>query len=420
VKTIAKAIASLGNRPRIYLCVGAYEEKVKITTAVSIFGGFKCDDWTYSGTKAAIRPPDDGPGLTVESVSSPIVLADLAITMRDATAPGASSLGMFVTNSTRVTLKRMTIATGKGADGKVPGVIAPYAGFPIGFTREPDRFIRLQCPAPLGSSSAGGGGTLASGRAGLGGYPTHRPSYPNEWIGFGGSGNETGCTRGLNGSYGLAGKAPGTLSEVGRLTSAGWEGANGFPGGNGATGQGGGGGGGKGEFNGEDGFVGGCGGLGGEGGQAGGSSIALLSYESGVHLDGSELQAGSGGKGGAGGNGQAGQGGLTYINLFGTNACDGGSGGSGGSGAGGGGGAGGSSIAVAYHGAVPLIDGVAASDADVQVHWSLGAAGTGGSHGAGGGPAPRQYSGDPVGVAGADGVDGIPGVAKAIIAVRDP
>ena len=55
VKTIGKALGIAGGKPRVYVCEGTYGESVDLTKAVSIYGGFKCSDWSYSGTSPRSR-----------------------------------------------------------------------------------------------------------------------------------------------------------------------------------------------------------------------------------------------------------------------------------------------------------------------------------------------------------------------------
>ncbi len=47
VKSLAVGIAKLGARGRVYICEGTYAESVKLTSGVSLYGGFACGQWTY-------------------------------------------------------------------------------------------------------------------------------------------------------------------------------------------------------------------------------------------------------------------------------------------------------------------------------------------------------------------------------------
>ena len=55
VKSISAALGKLGGKTRIYVCEGTYDEHVKLTRAVSLYAGFACGAWSYSGTKPGSR-----------------------------------------------------------------------------------------------------------------------------------------------------------------------------------------------------------------------------------------------------------------------------------------------------------------------------------------------------------------------------
>jgi len=103
--------------------------------------------------------------------------------------------------------------------------------------------------------------------------------------------------------------------------------------------------------------MGGCGGDPGIGGTGGGASVALLSWQSTVVIDGCKLTASSGGAGGDGGKGHVGGAGKAggaggaadTTNTVGKGGI-GGDGGNGGNGGNGAGGTGGPSIALVYDG----------------------------------------------------------------------
>src|SRR5215213_9301610 len=78
VKTITSALTKLNGRPRIYVCEGTYPESVKLTSAVSIFGGFACNTWEYNGNKPSIAPNAGVAAIEIVGGSSPMRIADLA------------------------------------------------------------------------------------------------------------------------------------------------------------------------------------------------------------------------------------------------------------------------------------------------------------------------------------------------------
>jgi hypothetical protein len=79
VKSIGAALGKLGNKQRVYVCEGTYAEHVKLTSAVSLYGGFACGAWSYSGGKAKIAPADVGYALQVDKVNDATLIEDLSV-----------------------------------------------------------------------------------------------------------------------------------------------------------------------------------------------------------------------------------------------------------------------------------------------------------------------------------------------------
>lgn len=416
LKTLTAALANgkTASKPRVYVCEGTYPERVVLTSAVSLYGGFACGAWSYSGTKAKVAPPDPGYALELRGASAPVVLADLDLVAKDGATPGESSVAAFVVSSTKVTLRRMSLTAGKGidaADAADPAAFAP-----------PN--------APDGTSGAAGGAatpnpacvTSLGGAGGKDGTPPNGapggvavvPVYPVGNTGAGGTGGGN-CATGLgtDGSYGVAGTPGAGASTPGMLDATGWKPAGGTAGSAGGHAQGGGGGAQRNPAGvGGSGGPGGCGGAGGAKGTAGGSSIALLVFESAVLLEQPSLAAKDAGRGGNAAKGQKAQlGSVNPANGTGANACAGGFGGIGGSGGGGGGGAGGLSIGVFYKGTPPTLDGASTPSADALPAVTLGQKGPAGLKGLGGDAAQTTA---PASHAGLDGTDGAPGDAKAV------
>jgi hypothetical protein len=417
VKSISAALGKLGGKPRVYICEGTYAEHVKITSAVSVYGGFACGSWSYSGTKAKIAPTDKGLALEIRGVSAAVALSDLEVTAKDASEPGESSVAAFVVSATKVTFRRTSLTAGKGVagtDDTDPGAFAPLNA-PDGTAGSAAVNPGGQTPNPLCTTSIGGAGGKDGTPNGAAGVVAVVPVYPVGYTGAGGPGGVS-CFAG-DGSYGVAGTPGAGASTLGTLDASGWKGADGAPGGTGGNGQGGGGGGQKvvgGGGVGGSGGPGGCGGAGGAKGAGGGSSIALLVFQSSVALEQSTLVANDAGRGGNAAKGQKGQ--LNQTNTAAPSsagaACAGGIGGIGGSGGGGGGGAGGLSVGLLYNGTAPTIDGASKTAADTLSSVTVGAKGTAGSKGLGGDAA--QISA-PASRPGTDGTDGAAGQAKAVM-----
>ena len=447
--SIAQALENLGGKTRVYVCNGAYGEQVRLTTAVSVYGGLACTGdagdrvWSYAGESAQVTSPSPGYALSVEGVDAgSVTLEDLSFTAPSATAAGASSIAALVASSV-VTLRRVTLSAGNGADGEAgaDGTQNPnYTGF------APDGGAQMGNSGGLPISGGAGGvnaclqfGSSAGGDGGLGCSPgpsspglgtpgTANPEAPATTAGRDGlpmgtvvpidggaavtvSADDPGAD-GLAGDGGVAALAQvyGTLSSSGWTPSAGGDGANGDPGqgGAGATDPlygrcgtpaqslGGGGGG-----------AGGCGGSGGQGGGGGGASIALAIVASTVDLKDCVVITGAAGTGGAGGAGQDGQaGGPGGDASFGSNPhAPGAAGGNGAGGSGGAGGTGGISVGILSTGSTITSDMASEST-------TLGSSGTGGAPGVSG----RHPTGGAL-TTGTDGNPGAPGSPGTSVAV---
>jgi hypothetical protein len=441
--TIAQALASLGNKTRVYLCNGLYGEPVSVTTAVSMYGGLSCAAgsagpvWTYVGGSAQVSSPSPAVALSVTGVSSGVVtVEDVSFAAPDATAPGTSSIAALIAFSS-VHLVRVTLSAGSGANGAAgaAGSMNPnYAGLaPAGKAQVWTTVNGLFGPVSggaggvndckqLGSSVGGNGGLGCVGSVGTAG--TSNPQAPVTTPGRDGlamgpvdggpaiAANDPGAD-GVPGDGGVAAPAQiyGTLSPSGWVPSAGGDGTPGNPGQGGAgatdpllnqctvaTQDIGGGGGGSG----------GCGGAGGAGGGGGGASIALASVGSTIDLTGGTLlaaAAGTGGQGGAGEDGQAGAPGGDDSSFSGLHAAGGG-GGNGAGGSGGAGGIGGISAGIVESGS--------RITADPTTNTKPGSPGAGGTAGPGGRYSPGILM---TGMDGHPGASGSAGTAVAVLSL---
>jgi hypothetical protein len=472
--TIHQALANLGAKRRIYVCNGAYREQVRIATPVSVYGGLSCDReagslvWSYVGGSAEVSSPSPAYALSVVApgamnvdagagdaggetgaagadagLGGPVVIADLTFNSPNATMAGDSSIGaLFV--SSAVTLQRVTLHAGSGADGAVgaDGVAVPnYTGAaPAGGGQALDgRGFAVSAGTggsnmcmQFGSSLGGDGGIGCLLDAGFGTAGSATPPAPITTVGRDGlprltalsDGGETAANDpgadGIAGDGGAPAQGYGILSPSGWAPSAGGDGAAGSPGQGGAgasdplanldcssnpiTTIGGGGGG--------SGGCGGAGGRGGGGGGGGGASIALASVASSVVLEACVLATGGGGTGGAGGAGQDGQAGgpggddpaTPYQHAAGA------AGGNGSGGSGGAGGTGGISVGVLYQGGQVLLD------TSTMQGTTVGAPGAGGAAG----PAGRTPGAALImtGSNGNPGAPGAPGTATPVLPLK--
>jgi hypothetical protein len=394
--TLGAALTKAGTagKGKIFVCEGSYTESVEIKATVGVYGGFKCADWTYSGTKPKFAGAKPDYVVKVDGASG-VTLADLELDGKDgAVGTGQSSIGLFVAGATGAIISRIFVSAGQGASG--PGGTLNAFSFPQqtdldgnaadGGTAGPAKAVA--CPG--GKPSTGGKGGDGAGGDGDNGAPAGDGGAK----GLGGA-QSIPCTIGGDGSNGLSGKDAVAAPLVGDLTNLGWQPSSGASGLAGEPGQGGGGGGGR-TFNavsggGGSGGGGGCGGAPGGGGTGGGASIAIAVLNSSLSISSSEAKAASAGNGGAGIGGQAGQTPGGFPGAGKSAGCAGGNGGVGGKGGAGSGGAGGISVGILYKGTKPTTD--AATDGKITV-------GTKGNKGIGGVPGTN---------------DGIDGVAQAVL-----
>lgn len=394
-QTIGKALGSVGALTRVYVCEGIYPEDVAITPPVdgiSIYGGFKCIAWTYTGNQ-----PQVGKGqiaLKISGTTKAFTIQDMLFHAADGNAGNATSIGALVANAAgMVTLNRVNLVAGVGAAGSDAAAGSNYSASlaqsdpsiqghaASGITGGGPQACTGLCTDTI-TSSGGSGGT---GGGGPGDGSIGLPSLGGGQKGtgdpdFGGSGV---CTNGSPGGNATAvGADAVSPTATGTLTENGWTPTASAAGKNGAPGQGGGGGGGG--YNaantsggGGGGACGGCGGGGGGGGAAGGGSIALASFNSTVTMTSGQLHAGDAGNGGKGGAGQTGQlGGFGGTQT--APGCAGGGGGNGSAGGTGAGGVGGISVDVLYKGTQPNVDGTTQGQ---MVVGKAGTAGVGGKAG---------------------------------------
>ncbi len=387
VKTFKTALSKLGNKSRLYVCAGTYDERVELTSAISIYGGFACGAWTYAASnKVSIAPKEPGIALTLKNAGrDPLRLQDISVVAANAKAPGESSVAVSLDGSSDAVFARCSFEAGEAADGETKPVAqftwdasnAPIGGqAPLVATPLVGGLGgKLTCPGGAITQGGSGGNLKAAEYNGQPGTPSGGPGGPGG----------TTCSLGTDGAQPAAAADGALLDALGRIEGGLWVSSGPNPGKTGAPGGGGGGGGAKdGEGGGGGGGSGGCGGAGGGGGQSGGSSIALLVSASAVTLLDTKLEAKAGRKGGPGVPGQDGDTRFGARSAVATGACDGGRGGRGGKGGAGAGGAGGLSAAVVHRGAAPKFEGTTAASARV------GARGEGGGGGAGNDGPPGQ------------------------------
>jgi hypothetical protein len=379
VATLAHAIelAATAQVP-VYVCAGTYKEHVEITDDhIALRGAYTCQNsvWTYDRSKhSRIAPTSKDEALRIKSVNG-LEVTDMDLVSANATAPGASSVAVFVSASKSVVFTRVHATAGNGMAGAM-GMVEPYTYTDQDALKGNDAVVALpglmrsDCPVCAGTSivTVGGQGGVAM-QGGAPGEPTELGG------GAAGTSDATMCTNGGDGGNAPAPDDGGGATSTGAVDSSGWLPAGGVDGANGTPGQGGGGGGGAKTGSsgaGGSGACGGCGGKGGGAGAGGGASIAILALGSKVTLQDCRLDTGIGGKGGDGVAGQVGQDGGAHGTASGF-ACNGGNGGNGSAGGAGGGGAGGISVGVVYDSASSTIT------VDSRTTYTPGSPGVGGT-----------------------------------------
>lgn len=358
VRSITKAVAlaAASTKPRVYLCAGTYNDSVEVKTPISIFGGFTCTppgDWKNTGAGVTWNATKPDFALRISGLGSKVFVDDVEIDAKDGTAPGDSSIGVFIADSAEVAFERVVINAGKGIGGatkqKASAKTNATKGSPAA---NPNGGPGAKNMCSDGDSTGGNGGTIGADDATGGGPQALGGGQPGA-IG----GACTGAGGGKAGAGGGAGDVAAVTTVRGSLASAGWKSADGANGAPGKRAQGGGGGGARAGAGGGGG-AGGCGGDGGSGGGGGGASIAVAVVGAKATFVASQLRSSTAGAGGDGAGGQPGQpfgGGGAGGTGNPTDGCAGGDGGTGGAGGAGGGGAGGISTPVLYKGTLPTM-----------------------------------------------------------------
>ena len=314
---------------RVYVCgtAGTYTERVTFRTStdgLKVFGGFRCEDWTYHPESIRSRvEPFAGHALVVDGLLEGLEVHDFEFATIG--RPNHQSpIAAWVRNSKGVVFRRTAFIGGPGAKGK-NGVGGADGGTPSSSLMSHANAVGvvggyLGGGSPCGSEegSLGGNGGYGGISGGGVGWPIAgvRPPVEGEAGALGGVGSING-ENGGNGSRGETG-AHSDPADVGAFGLGGFYRGCASTGAIGHPGQGGGGGGGGfwtealdcSAGGGGAGGFGGCGGKGATGGIGGDASVGLLTWSSFVTLDSCELSSDSGGDGGDGGRGGTGSVGL--------------------------------------------------------------------------------------------------------------
>ncbi len=468
-RTIARGVlrAEITGRRNVLVQAGVYAEVVALASGVNIWGGYDTM-WqrdTRSAPEHEVRVTggldpvaDQTLVIRAHNLAAPTTLADLVIDAPDAVGQqlngGRSSYGVHAQNAANLTLLRLTIYAGNGADGPngtngaaAAGGTAVAAGMPGqsgGGAVESEFLCEVSshggggargnnaCVGGLNANGGNGGnggemdtscdlfGFCSNCTATAGDTGANAAQVSAGMYGAGGSGG-AGASACAVGQSGLSGRVQNGLAGSGglgsSLTAGSWYARGGDTGMAGAHGGGGGGGGGSGGCDlgidsygagGGGGGAGGCAAVSGGGGGGGGGgsfgSFATFSTVNATDCVFHRGNAGAGGNGGEGGRGQSGAAGGSGGTASGDSSAGGGAGagGHGGHGGGGGGGTGGSSYGIFSHSST-ITD-------TVSCTFAGGAAGLAGTGGASATTAPAAERDGNAGATGATGTLGDVGV----------
>ncbi len=384
----AKALAD--GKSNIFISTGTLSESatVVVPSGLSLWGGYDAaQGWARSDAIAhPLLMVADPTGVSFQTIVAAMTWDRVDVQSANATAPGASSYGMFVASSTdALVISNSSVTAGDGAPGSASQApAAPTTPLSANGLVGSGAYTAVCCQSIISDTCmAGQPGQNACAFSGGQGSPCGNGGSPA--AGGGPSGGAPGGLReqGKPGGAGTAGAdATAPTAAFGASALAGYTPAQGTVGGAGAGGSGGGGGGldyvGSCTCGstisipaGHGGAAGGCGGGPASAAGGGGGSFAIYLFDSGPTLDRVTLISGNGGKGGAGTRGgNGGPGGVGGGQPTATVA--GGNGGAGGVGGTSSGGPGGPSICLEKAGS-------SAPTLVTTPTCQLGAAGNGGS-----------------------------------------
>lgn len=381
--TISEGIeAAKKTGKRVYVCEGTYREAVTIADGISMVGGLDCSNakWLLGNARSRIESPSS-PAITASSIVQTTRFERFDVSAPDATAAGASSIALFATNASALTIAKSRIASGNGGNGAsgvdpqaklagldVNGKLGPLSipwtssgstlSFPI--PKEGGEGGKSACGAPPGGAGGTGGVWKMSGGADI---VVDWDPYRDDIATYGARAGAAGSGAVQNGSDGTSATTSGAFTRDGFVPANGSRGTSGSPGASGAGGSGhvpltnpaegsiwyG--------VQGAGGGAGGCGGDSGTPGTGGGASIAAFVVDGAFTFVESELVAKNGGAGGAGTFGSAptpgGKGGAATRGAQGSGGKDGTPGGLAGVS---GSGAGGASVVIVHFGDRPKLE----------------------------------------------------------------
>src|SRR5690606_16775566 len=116
IQAAIDAADGAGNGADLYIAGGEYPETLTLRSRVSLYGGWDETDWSrdVASGRAVVS---GGPTAIQGTESNDLVLEGLEVIAADATDPGASSIAVWLLNTTGVAVRENIIRAGAGAMG---------------------------------------------------------------------------------------------------------------------------------------------------------------------------------------------------------------------------------------------------------------------------------------------------------------
>ncbi len=154
----------------VYVCAGTYAEAVRISSAVSVFGGLGCPGggmpWAYDGGIVELHAGPNLVPLTIDTPDASLAIEDLQVVASSAASlddagNGQSSIAVVVNGST-VAFSRCRFTAGNAAPGRDGVTLANFTAGTVAVGGQPN----LGPAGGMGGSSACNDGTSSIGGTG--------------------------------------------------------------------------------------------------------------------------------------------------------------------------------------------------------------------------------------------------------------
>ena len=236
-KTVNAALSAVGGKPRVYVCAGEYVEAVKVTSGVSLYGGFACGAWTYTGNKAKVTSPAGGYALEIANVASAVTVADMALEAGPGSASTPSSVAVFAHGAAGVTFLRASLTAHAGAPGAqgdtgATGIADKALDGDSANNTTPGALKTCTCSSGASTTGGNGGAAGGDGQNGAPNIPENPTGKPTPKTGHGGTNAlALGCVYpgglGLPGADAASAADAPAVTTLGTVDETGWHPASG-------------------------------------------------------------------------------------------------------------------------------------------------------------------------------------------------